>query len=470
MAIKGFSAPEVSQVCARARELCRQVGDTPQLFLVLGELGGVHLIRGELQTAREIAEQLLRLAHSLQRPARLQAAHHFLGQVWYALGEFTLARADLEQAITLYEPQRRPVPALYDSGVASLSIAAFTLWALGYPVQARTRIEEALTLAQDHPFSLSYALFCVALLHQFRREGLATYEQAEAITALAREQGFTLREAEGTVLRGWALAERGQGEEGIAQLRQGLATTRAMGAELYTPYFLGLLAEAYATIGQSEEGLIVLAEAFAVEDKTGERHYEAEISRLKGELTLQQESQNAKVKMQKSKVPKPKSQILEPESEAEACFLKAIEIAQRQQAKSFELRATVSLAQLWQQQGKHHEAHQMLSEIYAWFTGGFDTKDLQEAKALLGALSQEGGLERAQFDQALSTARKLEVDESEKHALVVKSANQDQSAEIEARKAQSSHLRLAVVNRGERPPQKARLQGRKPRDRDKRRQ
>ncbi len=297
MAIKGFSAPEVSKVCARARELCRQVGDTPQLFLVLGELGGVHLIRGELQTAQEIAEQLLRLAHSLQRPARLQAAHHFLGQVWYALGEFTRARADLEQAITLYEPRRRRVPVLYDSGVASLSIAAFTLWALGYPVQARTRIEEALTLAQDHPFSLSYALFCVASLHQSRQEGLATYEQAEAIIALAREQGFTLREAEGAVLRGWALAERGQGEEGIAQLRQGLATTRAMGAELHTPYFLGLLAEAYATIGKSEEGLTVLAEAFAVEDKTGERHYEAELYRLKGELTLQQESQNAKVKM-----------------------------------------------------------------------------------------------------------------------------------------------------------------------------
>jgi hypothetical protein len=156
------------------------------------------------------------------------------------------------------------------------------------------------------------------------------------------------------------------------------------------------------------------------------------------------------------------------EQEAEGCFLKAIEVARQQQAKSFELRATVSLARLWQRQGSAHEAHQMLSALYAWFTEGFDTKDLQEAKALLDALSQEGGLERAQFDQALSTARQLEMGESERHPLVDKLKNQDQSAEREARKAQSSHLRLAVVNSRERSPRKSRLQGRKPRLQDKR--
>ena len=155
------------------------------------------------------------------------------------------------------------------------------------------------------------------------------------------------------------------------------------------PHFLALLAEACGKVGQTEEGLSALTEALGIVHKNGEREYEAELYRLKGTLTLQQESQKAKGKAQKSKVSNPKSQILNPKSqgEVEACFLKAIDIAQKQQAKSLELRATVSLARLWQQQGKQKEAHQMLSEVYGWFTEGFDTKDLQEAKALLEALT-----------------------------------------------------------------------------------
>jgi len=176
------------------------------------------------------------------------------------------------------------------------------------------------------------------------------------------------------MLRGWALAERGQGEEGLTQIRQGIVTWRATGAEIWRPRYLSLLAEAYEKVGQAEEGLASLAEALTVVDKSGERFYEAELYRLKGELTLSQSS-----------VPGLASSG---QKEAEACFWKALEIARRQQAKSLELRAATSLARLWRRQEKNAEAHKLLSEVYHWFTEGFDTKDLQEAKGLLEDLQR----------------------------------------------------------------------------------
>ena len=185
-------------------------------------------------------------------------------------------------------------------------------------------------------------------------------------------------------MRGWALAEQGQGEEGIAQLRQGLAAGRAAGAELQRSYFLALLVEAYGKVGQTEEGLTVLAEALAVVDKNEERYWEAELYRLKGELVLQSGVRRPKSPTPNTQHPAPSTQA---EAEAEACFHKAIEVARKQQAKSLELRAVMSLSRLWQQQGKKEEAKQRLAEIYGWFTEGFDTKDLQEAKALLDELS-----------------------------------------------------------------------------------
>jgi predicted ATPase len=193
------------------------------------------------------------------------------------------------------------------------------------------------------------------------------------LVALCSEQGFALPLAWGSMERGWALAEQGRGEEGIAQIRQGLVAQQATGAEGLRAHFLGLLAETYGKMGQAEEGLSALSEALTLVNKTGERYYEAELYRLKGELTLAQSS----VQSLGSSVQK----------EAEACFCKAVEIARRQQAKSLELRAVMSLAKLWQRQGKPKEAHEMLAEIYNWFTEGFDTKDLQDAKALLDELS-----------------------------------------------------------------------------------
>jgi predicted ATPase len=280
----------------------------------------------------------------------------------------------MEQGFTLYDPRQLRSPwAWVDDGMASLSYTASVLWNLGYPDQALKRSREALALAQElsHPYSLGFALFFAAKLHQYRREGQLTQERAEATMTLSTDQGFLYWLAMGTILRGWALAEQGQGEEGIAQTRQGLAVYRATGSELAQPYFLALLAEAYGKGEQVEEGLGVLAEALAMVDRSGERFYEAELYRLKGTLTLQSKVQSPRFKVQE---------------EAEECFHKAIEIARQQSAKSLELRAVMSLARLWQQQGKAKEAHQMLAEIYSWFTEGFDTKDLQEAKALLDSL------------------------------------------------------------------------------------
>ncbi len=191
----------------------------------------------------------------------------------------------------------------------------------------------------------------------------------------------------GTILRGWALVE--QGQEGIAQIRQGLGTFRAMGEEMAQTYYLALLAEAHGKAGQPEEGLSMLTEALAAVHETGERFYEAELHRLKGTFILQSRSSPRQVKtgQDKSEDPDPRPLTPDPQAEAEACFHKAIAIARQQQAKLLELRAVMSLSRLWQQQGKKEEARKLLVEIYGWFTEGFDTVDLKEARALLEELS-----------------------------------------------------------------------------------
>ncbi|MBI3799008.1 MAG: AAA family ATPase [Deltaproteobacteria bacterium] len=390
-ATKGYAAPEVEQAYARAQELCQQIGETPQLSLVLIGLVGFYFVRAQYKTARELAEQLLLLAQRTQDPKRLLAAHSLLGQLLYMIGEFVPSREHFEQAIALDDLQERHSRAghvLMDHGVVvARSFAALTLWVLGYPDQALKRSQEALTLAQklSHPFSLSYALDQAAALYLSRREAWAAQEQAETVIALCTEQGFPISLAQGTIMRGWALTEQGQSEEGIAQIRHGLAAWRATGAEASRPLFLTLLAGAYGKAGQVEEGLSALSEALTLVNITGEYSRGAELYRLKGELTLKQSGvRSPESEVPDTQHPTPSTQA---EAEAAACFLKAIEIARTQSARSLELRAVMSLARLWQQQGKQAEARQVLAEVYGWFTEGFDTKDLQEAKALLEELS-----------------------------------------------------------------------------------
>src|SRR5581483_152829 len=375
VATKGYAAPAAGEAYTRARELCQRVEETPQLFPVLVGLFRFYLVRAEHETARELGEQLLSLAQRIQDPALLLEAHFPLGASLYCLGEFVPAREHLEQSIVRYDAlQHRSHALAYgaDPGVFCLSWTTHVLWSLGYPDQALKRSQEALALAQElsHPFSLALVFDYATILHQFRRERQIVQERATAAIALCTEQGFAYYLAWGTIMRGWALAEQGQVGEGIAQMRQSLAALRSTGAELRHPYYLALLADACGKVEQTEEGLAALAEAQARVDKTGERWYEAELYRLKGELTLQSESKT-------------------PDSctaEAEACFQQALGVARHQEAKSLELRAATSLARLWQQQGKQTEARYLLAPVYNWFTEGFDTKDLQEAKALLEEL------------------------------------------------------------------------------------
>jgi predicted ATPase len=401
---RGYAAPEVEQTYARAQALCQQIGESPQLLPAIAGLFRFYLMRAELQTARELGEQVLRLAQGMGDKLVFLIAHSLLGVPLLALGNLLASREHLERGIALYNPEHhRFIAALFgdDPGVSCRSVVALALWFLGYPEQALKRNLEALALAQELalPYSVAFALSFTAWVHVRRREAGEAQARIGALLSLATEQGFQLWAAEGTILQGWVLAEQGQIEEGLAQMQQGLAAYRTIGAEMGRPSHLALLAEAYGKAGRTDEGLSVLAEALAAVDKTEERAYEAELYRLKGELTLQQSSvprlassvktnQKAKGKRQKAKVTNPQSPIPNPQAEAEACFHKAIEIARQQSAKSLELRAAVSLARLWQQQGKQHAARNILSEIYGWFTEGFDTVDLKEAKALLQELSE----------------------------------------------------------------------------------
>jgi predicted ATPase len=296
------------------------------------------------------------------------------------LGEFAAARQHFEQGIALYDRQQHRAHAFrygQDPGVICHAYAALTLWWLGYPEQALRRSQQAVTLARElaHPFSLGIALVFAAWLHLLRRAGPMTQEWAEAAIALAAKHGFTVLLAQGTIYRGWALTEHyieptlGQvhGEEGIAQIQQGLAAWRATGAKVFRPYGLALLAESFAKLAQHDAGLTLLVEALGMANETEERRWDAELYRLKGELL--------------------RAQAPEHDTEAETCFRQAIVIAHHQRAKSWELRAATSLARLWQRQGQRGAARQMLAEIYGWFTEGFDTADLKEAQALLEELS-----------------------------------------------------------------------------------
>ena len=393
--IKGHTAPEVEEVYTRAHELAQQVGDDWQQCSALMGLGRFSINGARLQKTQELGERCLALAQRVQDPVFLLEAHRMLGTTLFYLGELVTARQHLEQGIALYDVQQGHSQAFssgMDPGVVCLSYLAWTLWTLGYPDRALVRSQEALNLAQQlaHSYSLGFALHFDAMLHKWRREAELVRERAEAVIALSSEQGFARWLAGGIIRRGWGLAAQGLAEEGIVQLSQGLATWRQMGGELGLPNILAMLAEAYGQGGRAEEGLGVLAEALATAHKNAEYHYEAELHRLQGELLLQRAPERGA----QPNASRPTSQVAvvgrpvsSRQTEAERCFRQALEVSHRQQAKSLELRAANSLSRLWQQQGKHLEARRLLMEIYGWFTEGFDTPDLQDARILLDALT-----------------------------------------------------------------------------------
>jgi predicted ATPase len=371
IATKGYAASEVEQTYRYARQLCQHLEEPHQLFPVLRGLWHYYLTCAELQTTHELSEQLLILARHVQDSAMLVVAHRVVGATLFQLGAVAAAHAHFTQGIALYDAQQHRASALLygeDAGVICHSLDARMLWILGYPDQGLTQSHKAVTLAQQtaHPFSLSIALNAATIVHQFRREDRAAQECAEAALSLAKEQGFPYWIAVSAMLQGWALAHQGRAKEGVEQITHGLSAFRATGGEIMRPYYLALLAEAQGTRGEPETGLAVLTEALTLMDTTGERVWEPGLYRLKGELLLQQSSDH--------------------QAEAESCFHHALDIARNQQAKSWELRAATSLARLWQQQGKRQEAHDLLAPVYNWFTEGFDTADLKDAKALLEEL------------------------------------------------------------------------------------
>jgi predicted ATPase len=369
---KGQAAPEVEHAYTQARALCQRGGETSQLAPVLFGLWRFYLARLQLHTARELGDTLLRLAQQAHDPALAVVAHYTLGVTWVYLGALPAARQHLEEGIALYTPDQSRAPVFrmgHDPGVGCRLDAARALWLLGYPDQALARLQEALALAHalSHPVSLAYVRVFAAVVSQLCRDVPAVHEHAEAAVALATEQGFPSWAAWGTSLRGWAAAMQGQAKEGMAQVRQGIAAWRATGAALLVPYFCTMLADVSDHLGHPEDGLQALVEAYALVEQQEERWWEAEIHRLRGVLLLRQ--------------------TMPPQAEAEACFQRALDVARRQEAKALELRAAMSLSRLWQQQGKRADAHALLAPIYDWFTEGFDTADLQDAKALLVALT-----------------------------------------------------------------------------------
>jgi predicted ATPase len=390
MAMKGWAAPELHSLNARAQQLSQQIGEVPQLFAVWWGLASFSLARADYNGALTFTDRCLRFAQNTHDSALLVESHWMMGHTLSFSGEFIRARDHFEESISLYRPQEHSAhSAVYgqDPGPSCLSRLGMNLWYLGYPDQSLSRVQAALSMVQEsaHSFTRAIVNGGVAQMHEMRREAGATQEWAEATITLCAEKELPFFLAGAMIWRGWARAIQGHVEEGIAQICRGLENYRNAGVGWGRSYFLGLLGEAYCHGRLWEKGLNAVAEGLRLAVETGERWFEAELYRLKGELTLQW----LQAADSKSRVP---SDFHSPTAsnsqvEAQACFHRAIEIARQQEAKSLELRAVTSLARLWQQQGKKEKARIMLADIHNWFTEGFDTADLKEAKALLDELT-----------------------------------------------------------------------------------
>jgi predicted ATPase len=374
---KGMGAEDAERAYRRTCELCQRVEAPAQQIAALAGLRRIASARGDTQTAREVAEQLLGLAQRQQDTPLLLEAHYSLGVALHQLGAVAAARTQYEQGISLDQHPTSDLPTTLqwsglDPSVGIRTHAGRMLWIMGYPAQAVQRDREALTLAEQraHPYTQVFALFWSATLHGYLREGQMSQRQAEAGIALATTHAFEGYLPWGISLCGWARGVQGDYEAGLVQLQQGLSALQSLGHVNYRAYYLYLLAEIYGKAGQPEAGLRALTEALTTMETAGDQHCKAEVYRLQGELL-----QCVEGGMQHA--------ALTPET----CFHQALDVARRQQVKSFELRAATSLARLWQQQGKRQEAYDLLAPVYEWFTEGFDTADLKDAKSLLDELA-----------------------------------------------------------------------------------
>jgi predicted ATPase len=367
IAIGSYLAPEVEENYIQAEKLCERLGESTQRFPVLWTLSRIRHWRGELLAARQLAEQLLSLARREQDSLRLLEAHHTLWAISLDMGELAFTKAYAEQGFTLYDRVRHgqlgSVYGGHDPGVCSRIHAAKAIWLLGYPDQALQTIEAALTMATElsHPYTLWLALMAAIWMHHHRGDRQAAQNHVEKLLALATEQQHRRWIEVANFLQGWLIVEQGEWERGIAQMRQS-ESELVIEARQQT-YYATLVAQACLKGGQTEQAYSVLTKELKRVRDTGVRYYEAELHRIKGEVLLRRSASYQK--------------------EAETSFHTAIDLSRHQGAKSLELRAIMSLSELWQKQGKKAEARQMLQEIYGWFTEGFDTADLKATKELL---------------------------------------------------------------------------------------
>jgi predicted ATPase len=380
MAIRGYAASEVEACYERARELCRELGDTPQLAPVLHGLWSYYFVRAQHTSALALGEQVLQLGAATNDDGLLLQGNMEVGWSHHFLGELEQARKHLERVLELYDHDRHGSHAFMygaagdDPAISSRGGLALGLWLLGYPDRSLRHSQENLAAFRSlvkYPYSVAFGLTVAAVLRQFRGEAPATRALADESHVLSEAHGLAFISAMASILKGWALTREGELAEGMATMRGGLAAQLATGAELVRPYWLCVITEACLQAGAVRDGLALLDEAEAAVEHTGERVWEAEIHRLRGQLLLTV------------------SEPATPEAarSAEACFRHALDVARRQTARSLELRAAVSLAQLWQAEAREREARELLAPIYEQFTEGLDTPDLLAAAALLARLA-----------------------------------------------------------------------------------
>jgi predicted ATPase len=368
---RGFAASETGRTYTRAHELCLALGDVPELPRALYGRCAHHVHRGELTAALKFARELLSAGEQRGDGSAIVAGHRMVGVTLCLLGRFGESRTHLETGARLYDPERDRTSAFTyasDSLVMCLIWLSQVLVVLGYPDQGDARHAEALRHARDlsqaNTLALAFSWGCMTL--QLLRDRSNALKESAAAVALAAELGFPLYIALGNVVHGWALAGNSQPEDGCALMQRGFDEYQATEAETLSSYFLYLRAEAQVHARQAAAGLGFVAAAFDKIDQTQTRWIEAELHRIRGELLLAH--------------PEPDHHG------AEACFRRAMAIADEQDAKLWQLRSATSLARLWRDQGRRSEARDLLIQIYGWFTEGFNTSDLVEARELVDEL------------------------------------------------------------------------------------
>jgi predicted ATPase len=368
-AVKGQAAPETGDAYARARELWEQLGSPPEFLQVPYGQSRYHVNRGELDLAQRLDEDLLRLSRQRNDSGGLVLGHTSFGVSLFYAGRHAASRSHLEEAIAQYDPISHRSLARQTGtrpNVQAQAVLGSVLFCLGYPDRALARSNAAIAEARRlaHPPSLAQSLANGARLLSLVGDNAVLGKWVDQLIAVTTAQGFAHWGAQGTIYRGWVKVMNGDLTEGISLLRSGSTASRATGAELWMPYYIALLAGACEIAGQIEEGLTLMDDALQIVKRTGERWFAAELYRHKGQLLQRQGQSEA----------------------AEELYHKALSIAEEQGAKLWELRAATSLARLRLDQGRQTEARDLLAPVYAWFTEGFATPDLKEAKALLDEL------------------------------------------------------------------------------------